>query len=119
MSPERASLAFGASPVVNTDATGGYYTQGELLGDEIDALIRDSTQDARGLDDVMRAMFVGSSQNGGRGFTAAQLEAVTDSICRCRLDVLFRTQVRESSLIDVRPVLARMGLRLVVDTIRR
>ena len=55
---------------------------------------------------------------GGRGFTAAELEAVTDSVCTCRLNVLFATQVRGNALIDVRPVLARLGLRLVVDSVQ-
>jgi predicted metalloprotease with PDZ domain len=44
VSPEAASLAFGASLVTNPDATGGYYLQGELIGQALDAAIRDSTR---------------------------------------------------------------------------
>jgi predicted metalloprotease with PDZ domain len=113
VSPERASLAMGDSPIANPDATGGYYLQGELLGQAIDALVRDSTHDAHGIDDVMRALFL----HGAGGFTSATLETLTDSVCACRLDQLFATQVRGSALIDVRPVLARLGWRLVVDTV--
>jgi predicted metalloprotease with PDZ domain len=115
VSPERASLAFGDSPLANPDATGAYYLQGELLGEEIDALVRDATHDARGLDDVMRALFRQSA--GGHGFTSARLEAVIDSVCGCRLDQVFATQVRGSALIDVAPVVGRLGFRLSVDTV--
>ena len=114
VSPERASLAFGKSPVTNPDATAGYYMQGELVGYELDALIRDSTHDARGLDDVMRALYARSAN--GRGFSTADLEAVSDSVCGCRLSALFTRQVRGAEPIDVRPALERLGLRLVVDT---
>jgi predicted metalloprotease with PDZ domain len=114
VSPERASLAFGESPVANPDATGGYYMQGELVGYELDALVRDSTHDAHGLDDVMRALYARSAT--GRGFTTADLEAVSDSVCGCRLEAMFTRQVRGAEPIDVRPALERLGLRLVVDT---
>ena len=115
VSPERASLAFGDSPVANPDATGSYYLQGELLGDEIDALVRDATHDRRGIDDIMRVLLRHSA--GGRGFTSTSLEALTDSVCGCRLDRLFATQVRGSALIDADPVFARLGLRESVDTV--
>jgi predicted metalloprotease with PDZ domain len=115
VSPERASLAFGDSPLANPDATGAYYLQGQLLGEEIDAVVRDATHDARGLDDVMGALFRQSAA--GQGFTSASLEAVIDSVCGCRLDQVFATQVRGGALIDVGPVIERLGLKLNVDTV--
>ena len=114
VSPERASLAFGDSPLTNPDATGAYYLQGELLGEELDALVRDATGDSRGLDDVMRALFRASGD--GQGFTSSSLERVVDSVCGCRLDQVFGTQVRGSAPIDVTPVLRRLGLRFTLDT---
>jgi predicted metalloprotease with PDZ domain len=113
--PERASLAFEDSPISNPDASGGYYAQGELLGGEIDALLRDSTHEARGIDDIMRALYRQSTN--GRGYTSATLEAVADSVCGCRLHQLFATQVRGNTLIDAAPIVARLGLTLVVDTV--
>jgi len=115
VSPERASLAFGDSPVANPDATGGYYLQGELLGDEIDALVRDSTHERSEIDDIMRSLF--RRRGSGRGFTRAELEALTDSVCGCRLDDLFTTQVRGSALIDANAIVGRLGLRAAVDTV--
>jgi len=114
VSPERASLAFDDSPVTNPDATGGYYTQGELLAVALDGLIRDSTADARGLDDLMRALFAASHD--GHGYTSASLVQTADSVCRCRLDHFFAEQVHGPGLIDLHPALARLGLQLMVDT---
>jgi predicted metalloprotease with PDZ domain len=114
VSPARASLAFEDSPVLNHDATGGYYLQGELLGHALDALVRDSTADARTLDDVMRALYVKS--RGGRGYTERELETTIDSVCGCHTRRLFETQVDGSSPIDIGPSLKRIGLMAVVDT---
>jgi len=114
VSPEAASLAMGDSPARNPNATGGYYLQGELLAFELDAVLRDSTRDHSGLDAVMRALYAQSS--GGSGFSEMQLERTMEIVCRCRLRNLFAHQVHTPGLIDVRPALARIGYRLVVDT---
>ncbi|HEY5063127.1 MAG TPA: PDZ domain-containing protein [Gemmatimonadaceae bacterium] len=115
VSPEAASLAFGDSPARNPQSTGSYYLQGELLAQELDAIIRDSTAGVRGLDDVMRALFAASAD--GRGFASRDLEGTADSMCACQLDGVFERQVRGSSPIDVAPLLNRVGMRLVIDTV--
>ena len=120
VSPTRASLAFYDSPADNPDATGGYYLQGELLGNVLDALVRDSTHDARGLDQVMRAMFARSLTNASQrvhGYAPEDFEAVAQSVCRCRLTALFSREVQGTGPIDLRPALARLGLRLVIDSV--
>jgi predicted metalloprotease with PDZ domain len=114
VSPARASLAFEDSPALNRDATGGYYLQGELLGHALDALVRDSTADARTLDDVMRALYVKS--RGGRGYSERELEATIDSVCGCHTRRFFEMQVDGTSPIDISPALKRIGMTLVVDT---
>jgi predicted metalloprotease with PDZ domain len=115
VSPQRASLAFGDSPIANPDATGGYYLQGELLGYELDALLRDHTDEKRGLDDVMRALYSASAS--GAGFTDEGLERMADSVCGCQLVSVFANQIRGASLVDIAPVVARLGLRVMVDTV--
>jgi predicted metalloprotease with PDZ domain len=114
VSPEAASLALGHSALTDPNATGGYYVQGELLAYALDAAIRDSTADARGLDDVMRALY---ARRAAGGFTSHGLENTVDSVCRCRLDDLFAREVRGARLIDLSPAFRRMGMRLEVDTI--
>jgi predicted metalloprotease with PDZ domain len=115
VSPEAASLAFGHDMTTNPNATGGYYLQGELIANAIDAAIRDSTHDQRGLDDVMRALYTRSRS--GRGITDAAWHAAADSVCVCRLAQFFATQVTGTGPIDVAPALERIGYRSIVDTI--
>jgi predicted metalloprotease with PDZ domain len=117
VSPERASLAFGDAPADNPDATGGYYLQGELLGNVLEAMVRDSTREARGLDDIMRAMFARSLTSARHGYAPGELAQVADSVCGCRLDSFFAREVRGAERIDMRPVLGRLGLREVIDSI--
>jgi len=117
VSPERASLAFEDSPATNPDATGGYYLQGELLGEVIDARVRSATGERRGLDDVIRALYARSGTPRDSGYTARDLETTIDSVCGCDLSAFFAGQVRGTGPIDVMLVLARLGLRLVVDTV--
>jgi predicted metalloprotease with PDZ domain len=117
VAPERASLAFGDSPIDHPEATGGYYLQGELLANAIDALVRDSTHDRRGLDDIMRALFRASQRAGYHGYTSAGLESTVDSVCGCRAAAFFEMQVRGNGPIDLRPALNRLGLVAQVDSI--
>ena len=71
VSPERASWTVWDSPDVNDGAYISYYLQGELLGFLLDLAIRDSTANARSLDDVMRYLF--DHYAGGRGYTSDEL----------------------------------------------
>ncbi|HEY2856240.1 MAG TPA: PDZ domain-containing protein [Gemmatimonadaceae bacterium] len=115
VSPESASLAFGQNALTNPNATGSYYLQGELLGEALDAAIRDSTHEARTLDDLMRVLYVRSAD--GRGYTSRELVTLADSLCGCRLDALFATSVAGAAPIDLGPTVKRLGWRLVVDTV--
>lgn len=71
ISPERASWTVWDSPAVNDSYTISYYLQGQLLGFLLDLAIRDSTDNARSLDDVMRYLF--DHHAGERGFTTEEL----------------------------------------------
>ena len=73
VSPERASWTVWDSPAVNQSYTISYYLQGELLGFLLDLAIRDSTDNAKSLDDVMRYLF--DHHAAERGFTAEDLVA--------------------------------------------
>lgn len=73
VSPERASWTVWDSPAVNQSYTISYYLQGQLLGFLLDLAIRDSTDNAKSLDDVMRYLF--DHYAGERGFTAEDVRA--------------------------------------------
>jgi predicted metalloprotease with PDZ domain len=115
VSPEAASLAFGQTMIENPNATSGYYLQGELLGEALDAAIRDSTREQRSLDDLMRALYEDSRS--GRGFSSQDVEHAANMVCGCRLASFFDRQVRRAGLIDLAPAAARLGWRIVVDTV--
>ena len=71
VSPERSSWTVWDSPAVNDSYVISYYLQGELLGFLLDLAIRDSTDNAKSLDDVMRYLLVHYA--GERGFTRDEL----------------------------------------------
>ena len=73
ISPERSSWTVWDSPAVNDSYTISYYLQGELLGFLLDLAIRDSTDNAKSLDDVMRYLF--DHYAGEHGFTRDELSA--------------------------------------------
>ncbi|HEV8265093.1 MAG TPA: PDZ domain-containing protein [Gemmatimonadales bacterium] len=78
VSPERASWTVWDSPAVNDSYTISYYLQGQLLGFLLDLAIRDSTDNAKSLDDVMRYLF--DHHAGERGFTSADLVAAIRTV---------------------------------------
>jgi predicted metalloprotease with PDZ domain len=80
-------------------------------------MVRDSTREARGLDDVMRALFARSITSAGRGYAPGEFEEVAESVCRCRLDTFFAREVRGAEPIDMRPLFGRLGLREIVDSV--
>jgi len=71
VSPERSSWTVWDSPEVNNSYAISYYLQGQLLGFLLDLAIRDSTDNAKSLDDVMRYLF--DHYAGERGFTSEDL----------------------------------------------
>jgi len=77
VSPERSSWTVWDSPAVNNSYVISYYLQGELLGFLLDLAIRDSTDNAKSLDDVMRYLL--AHYAGERGFTRDELVAAVRS----------------------------------------
>jgi len=71
VSPERASWTVWDSPAVNNSYTISYYLQGQVLGFLLDLAIRDSTDNAKSLDDVFRYLF--DHHAGEKGFTTEDL----------------------------------------------
>jgi predicted metalloprotease with PDZ domain len=73
ISPERSSWTVWDSPSVNDSYSISYYLQGQLLGFLLDLGIRDSTDNAKSLDDVMRYLFTHFAAE--HGFTRDDLIA--------------------------------------------
>ena len=87
---------------------------GELLGTLLDMTIRDATDGARSMDDVMRLMLERSAS--GRGYTGADVEAAIETVCGCDVTPFFDAHVRGARAIDFNRYLASHGLRAVIET---
>ncbi|MFN2572751.1 MAG: M61 family metallopeptidase [Gemmatimonadales bacterium] len=91
ISPERASWTVWDAPTVNDSYTISYYLQGEVLGFLLDLAIRDSTDNAKSLDDVFRSLdehFAGS-----QGFAREDLVATVRRVTGHDFDGFWRRYV--------------------------
>lgn len=114
---EDASLSTWIHPI---DGTGYlYYPKGSLAGLMLDVMIRDATDNASSLDDVVRDVYQKTYKTGGRGFTAQDWWGAVTRAANGRSFADFNARY-----IDGREpfpwstVLSLAGLRLRVDSIR-
>ncbi|MGH7567634.1 MAG: PDZ domain-containing protein, partial [Gemmatimonadales bacterium] len=112
VSPERSSWTVWDSPEVNDSHTISYYLQGQLLGFLLDLAIRDSTGNAKSLDDVMRYLF--DHHAGERGFTADELVAAFRTATGLDLRDFFRQHVRGTAEIPWNDYLRIAGWEVAV-----
>ncbi|HUF31376.1 MAG TPA: PDZ domain-containing protein [Gemmatimonadaceae bacterium] len=114
---EDASLSTWIHPV---DGTGYiYYPKGSLAGFMLDIMIRDASDNAASLDDVMRRLYRETYGQGGRGFTEEQLwRAVSDAAGGKSFDDFEQRYIDGREPYPWTQVLPLAGLRFVVDTIR-
>ncbi|HKC79697.1 MAG TPA: hypothetical protein VKB91_00775 [Gemmatimonadaceae bacterium] len=117
LSPEKGSWASIDPPDLSTgDYLSNYYTQGRLIAHALDIIIGDSTGGRRGIDDVMRLMYDRFAKR--TTFTGVDIELAVDSVCRCNMHRFFEDHVRGAKPINFNPLLAPLGLRVVLATER-
>ncbi len=110
VSPERGSYAeYGGEPGSLGDYDPSPHTQGEVIGTMLDLLIRESTRDARSMDDVMRLMM--RRYSGDSGFTGRGVERVVADVCRCAVRSFFDRYVRAGNAVPVDGYLRAIGMR--------
>lgn len=111
-----ASLQVWISP---TDGTAGiYYPKGAATGFLLDILIRDASNDAHSLDDVMRGLYV-TTYKRGRGFTPDEWWSAVQRAANGRSFTDFaRRYVDGREPLPFDSVLPLAGLRIVMDTVR-
>src|SRR5688572_1125950 len=102
-------VAYNAGPGALGDYTASTHTQGEAIGVVLDLLIRDATDGARSMDDVMRLM--NERFGGKRGFTGDDIERAVADVCGCSARGVFDAYVRSGNVIDFNAYLAPIGLR--------
>lgn len=87
-----------------------YYAKGKLLGFLLDAMIRDATDGAASLDDVMRRLYRERYQ-AGRGFTTDDvLDFVDDQVDPAEVRSFYERYVDGRDPLPYAEVLARVGL---------
>jgi predicted metalloprotease with PDZ domain len=115
LSPERGSWASIDPPDLSTgDYLSNYYTQGRLIAHALDIIIADSTGGRRGIDDVMRLMYDRFAKKSA--FAGADIEQAASTVCNCNMRTFFDDHVRGAKPIDFSPLLAPLGLRVVLTT---
>lgn len=112
LSPERGSWASIDPPESTGDYRSNYYTQGRLIAYALDLIIADSTRGRRGMDDVIRLMYDRHAKK--RAFTGADIERAVQDVCQCNMHSFFENHVRAAKPIDFNPLLAPLGLRVVL-----
>jgi predicted metalloprotease with PDZ domain len=86
-----------------------YYTKGAVLGFLLDAKIRNATNGAKSLDDVLTTAF--QRYSGARGYTPAEFRAVAEQVAGSSLSAFWETGVQGTGELDYGEALETFGLR--------
>jgi predicted metalloprotease with PDZ domain len=117
VSLEDASLSAWIKPVDGTETI--YYEKGSLAGLLLDVLIRDASDNARSLDDVMRGLYLTTYKQGGRGFTHDDWWRAVSRAANGRSFADFeRRHIAGRDAFPFDSVLPLAGMRLLADTAR-
>jgi predicted metalloprotease with PDZ domain len=103
-----SNVAYNASPGALGDYTASSHLVGEILGAILDVRIRDATNGAKSMDDVMRLMFNRFSE---KKFTSRDVQRAADDVCACSTAAIFDRYVFNAGAIDFNRYLEPLGLR--------
>lgn len=111
---EQSSIAVWSNSFsgLNTDERSvSYYHKGHVVAFLLDARIRQATQGAASLDDLMR--LANARFSGERGFTPAQMRAAVAELAGDDVAAWLDSAVASTGELDYAPALAWFGLRFV------
>ena len=103
-----SNVAYNASPGALGDYAASSHLVGEILGAILDLRIRDATNGAKSMDDVMRLMF---NRFTSRKFTSRDVQKAVDDVCSCSTAEIFDRHVFNAGAIDFSQYLRPLGLR--------
>ena len=92
-----------------------YYTKGSVVGALLDLTIRQQTNGAKSLDDVMRTLYRDFAQK-GLNYTPENFQRVCETVAGGSLEAFFRDYVRGTKDLDYDTPLRFVGLQLKRDT---
>ena len=96
-----------------------YYTKGQVLGVLLDILIREHTNDAHSLDDVMRDMNEEFARKGKTYRDSLDVRLTTEKVAGGSFEEFFRKYVANAEPFPYEIVLTKAGLRLQQQEIVR
>jgi predicted metalloprotease with PDZ domain len=114
-SAEQSSLDawFEKYPLYNQpDYSISYYTKGQVLGDFLDILIRDRTNNEKSLDDVLRAMNRDFAKQGKTYRDSLDVEQTVEKVAGGSFEEFFQRYVAGAQPFPYREILALAGLDL-------
>jgi len=89
-----------------------YYTKGQVLGDLLDILIRDRTNNAKSLDDVLRKMDDDFAQKGKPYRDSLDVRLTAEAVAGGSFEDFFSKYVASAEPLPYEAVLAKSGLLL-------
>jgi predicted metalloprotease with PDZ domain len=89
-----------------------YYTKGQVLGDLLDIVIRDRTDNAKSLDDVLRAMNTNFAKQGKTYHDSLDVRLTAESIAGGSFEEFFAKYVAGAEPFPYQETLALAGLTL-------
>lgn len=101
------------------DYSVSYYTKGQLLGDLLDILIRDRTDNERSLDDLMRAMNADFAKQGKTYRDSLDVRLTAEKVAGSSFEEFFKKYVAGTEPFPYERVLAIAGLELRTAEHRR
>jgi predicted metalloprotease with PDZ domain len=96
-----------------------YYTKGQVLGELLDILIRDRTENAKSLDDVLRKMNVEFAEKRKLYRDSLDVRLTAEEIAGGSFDEFFRKYVASAEALPYGSMLAKAGLLLRTQEIVR
>lgn len=104
---------------MGADESVSYYTKGQILGDLLDILIRDRTNNAKSLDDVLRQMNTDFAQQGKSYRDSLDIRLTAEKVAGGSFEDFFQKYVAGAEALPYQQVLTLAGLELrTVETKR-
>jgi predicted metalloprotease with PDZ domain len=94
------------------DDSVSYYTKGQVLGDLLDILIRDRTNNAKSLDDVLRGLNTDFAKQGKMYRDSLDIRLEAEKVAGASFEEFFRDYVAAAEPLPYQQTLALAGLEL-------
>lgn len=101
------------------DFSVSYYTKGQVLGDLLDILIRDRTDNAKSLDDVFRAMNADFAKQGKFYRDSLDVRLEAEKVAGGSFEEFFRDYVAHAGALPYAQILAWAGLQVQTSERKR